>query len=125
MSQAAHLLTEARALIERGWTQGASARDKNGDVVSVASVRAVCWCPLGAIRSVTRGLDNAAVLDQNLRARFTLACPVYINHSASYSGAAWFSIAAWNDEHTTTQDDVLSAFTKAIHDAEEADEEES
>ena len=119
MSQTAHLLTEARALIERGWTQGASARNKSGHVVAAIAVRAVCWCPLGAIRRVTYGLHHAASLELDLRHRVSHAIPDaepdWTDGLCTYPK----SIAGWNDKQATTQDDVLSAFTKAIHAAEQ------
>ena len=121
MSQTAHLLTEARALIQRGWTQGASARNKSGDVVAAIAVRAVCWCPLGAIRRVTSGLDNAASLERDLKGRVSNAIPDAEPHPSDGLGTYPTSIAAWNDKQATTQDDVLSAFTKAIHAAAQSD----
>jgi hypothetical protein len=43
------LLRRARALIERGWTRSACARDPNGKVVCPTDKSAICWCAQGAL----------------------------------------------------------------------------
>lgn len=97
------ILKEARALIdEKGWTQGAHARDDRGVIVETESPKAVCFCVSGALR----------------QARVNL-------HEGLFDGLAgaadWFkeaaairSIPAWNDAPTRTKVDVLAVFDKAI-----------
>lgn len=47
---AVDILEQARELIAtRGWTQGQSARDKYGYVVSFSDANAVCYCLLVCI----------------------------------------------------------------------------
>lgn len=51
----ADILRAARDQIEdpKNWTQGAFARDANGNEVMSYSDEAVCWCAYGAIRKQT------------------------------------------------------------------------
>lgn len=51
------VLREALKLIRKPerWTQGAYARDKDGDTCAPGGGRSVCWCAVGAVREVTRG----------------------------------------------------------------------
>lgn len=46
-------LKKVRALIVRGWTRGAYARDIHGIPVKETHRSAVRWCTVGAIRKVT------------------------------------------------------------------------
>lgn len=43
---------EMKALLERGWCQGASARDGDGLIVSILDERAVQYCLVGAMDKV-------------------------------------------------------------------------
>lgn len=61
----------AFALIERAgqWTAGASARDADGVPISARSVRARCWCSIGALlvapaRSTERRAVMCALADE-------------------------------------------------------------
>lgn len=48
------VLRKARALIKKGWTQGAFARRKNGHTTEDDSAAAVKFCVRGAINRVAR-----------------------------------------------------------------------
>lgn len=93
MNQVAEKLRQARALIERGWTQGWFV---SSDGLGV--------CPIGAINKVYighatfRGGESAKRL-----LRKAIGCPC---------------IAPWNDAPERTQAEVLAAFDKAIELAE-------
>lgn len=102
MSAVADKLREARALIERGWTQGQWARGKSGRPVRYNSRFAVCWCSSGA-QARAFGKDWEGY--QDAKEMFFAA----IEHS---------NIAVWNDAPERTQAEVLAAFDKAIELAE-------
>ncbi len=93
----AETLDKARALIEKGWTQGASARGKSKRQVELNSPSAVCFCASGAInRAAPRfgGVYAAAseALKRAIGQRF---------------------IVAWNDAEGRTQAEVIQAFKEA------------
>lgn len=102
MSAVAEKLREARALVERGWTQEAYARNASGDDLEDVDgefddTEPVCWCMAGAMMKA--GLEDEAdkfVLDA-IGERY---------------------IPEWNDAPERTQAEVLAAFDKAIELAE-------
>lgn len=47
-------ITRVIKKIKRGWTKGALARDKSGEIVEVDDPTAVCWCAVGAMASTIR-----------------------------------------------------------------------
>lgn len=61
MTDTIEVLKAARELISdpKHWTQYLFARDDNGNSTQPVSVRAVCWCALGAIDRVS-GDDESA-----------------------------------------------------------------
>ena len=66
------LLVEARTLIARpeAWTQGAGARDAQGEPVGVEHEDAVSWCATGALnRAMYRHVDSLEVPPPLQRAR--------------------------------------------------------
>jgi hypothetical protein len=87
----------ALELIKQGWTQGASARDKDGKEVVSGSPEAVKWSALGAICC---SVD--ARLAKYERAKAKLAAVI---------GTA--NIIAWDDAPERTQAEVIAAFEKA------------
>jgi hypothetical protein len=97
-------LREARALIERGWTQGSSARTETGDPIGVSSKCAAQWCILGAVCATADGMEDEIKALDTLEG-VTDARPGYI--------------AEWNDAPERTQADVLAAFDRAIELAEQ------
>jgi hypothetical protein len=51
------ILIAARALLLRGWTQGAYARDASGVPCNSDSEHAECWCFEGAVNAVAYAAD--------------------------------------------------------------------
>lgn len=103
------LLKEARAIIdEKGWTQGAYARDDRGAFIDVTSSRAVCFCTLGALRRAQVDLKDSVSLDSYKTAA------LWLNEAGVPRG-----FGSWNDAPTRTKVDVLAMFDKAIALAEE------
>jgi len=88
-------LDEARALIERGWTQHQYARGKGRRRARPNGKAATCFCALGALHKAY-GIDDydsspaAAVLRQVVG-----------------------PIPQWNDDPERTQTDVVEAFERA------------
>lgn len=112
----AQVLKDAKALIadESHWTQGTSARDKDGWPLSDnASPAAVCWCSIGAL---------ARVADTGPAAPFHLypTARYYLNAAAAKAAApgshSGKSIVNFNDTHTHAE--VMEVWNKAIQLAE-------
>jgi hypothetical protein len=98
VSDVANKLDEARALIERGWTQG--------DYVVSG-----CFCASGAIGKITVGRYDEGDGDedeQDLEFRNTIsALGKAVDCEFSYE------IARWNDAPERTQAEVIDAFKRA------------
>lgn len=100
MTQTA-LLTEARALLAQGWTQKASARDKDGNPVHTMHADACQFCAVGALLKVSDPVDFEASLDVE-------------THLYAALPEGFTSIVAFNDAKGRTQDEVLALFDLAI-----------
>jgi hypothetical protein len=98
----ADVLREARALVQRGWTQRWFAKDAIGRRCHSDNPLAACWCASGALGRAS-GL-NSVVYSKAIAALNAVVGDV--------------GIAAWNDEPDRTQDEVLAAFSRAIERAE-------
>lgn len=101
MIGALEVLKSARARIAKpeNWAQGNFAYDSNGFAVASRDKHAVCWCALGAIITVLSPYSGEA--------GEWLALAIAGSRVRS-------SIPEFNDRSTTTHDDVLGAFDKAI-----------
>jgi len=94
-------LEHAASLIEKGWCQGAFAKDKNGKPVVAASPEAVAWCAAGAVMR--------AMHDKN---------------TWHLSGQIWGAIksvigteqhfSAWGEEKGRQKTDILAVFAAAV-----------
>ncbi|MGE0289088.1 MAG: hypothetical protein AB7I42_22820 [Bradyrhizobium sp.] len=82
-------LRDAAALVERGWTQGAWARNAAGNGVFYDAPDAVRWCAIGAIWADDK--------DRRWGALLALGRHVGIE------------VSAWNDLPGRTADEVLAA----------------
>jgi hypothetical protein len=100
------VLVRSRALIAKGWTQAAAARDANGRECAAFAAEAISWCAAGAICCCIRpgGASYNAVA-------------AAMGFSSAI--AAPDSLPVFNDRQTTTQQDVLDAFDRAIAKCEE------
>jgi len=78
------------------WTQGCSARDKRGMVVSPCDRDVVCWCVMGAIR-------KCAVGDKQLNEWMCKLIDVI----------GLVDITIWNDDPSTIFKEVKAALKKA------------
>ena len=93
------ILTDARRLIEKGWTQFHFACDVNGMDVDPTNPNACGWCAMGAIWAVT-GYDMTGTYMNTCR---------ILNDLIDFN-----SIFQFNDYAETTQDDVIALYDKAI-----------
>ena len=92
------VLISARGFIEKGWTQGAGARDKYECHVSAKDPDARSWCALGALDAVNP--------DGYIR---LLEIWAYLNSLVDTS-----CVDEFNDYEDTTQKDVLDLYDRAI-----------
>lgn len=90
-----HVLTEARELVRKGWTQGAFARDVKGKPCIVYTQEAVTFCPTGAMARSSVGMGPS----------FVLAFGVFME---SIEG----SVHDWN--WISTHEEVLAHFDETI-----------
>ena len=92
------VLIQARALILKGWTQEAFARDADGEPVSAKDPDACSWCVVGAVVAAYPDWDNLSKGLWDFLGRFVdEPCP-----------------DEFNDLPETTQTDVLALFDRAI-----------
>ncbi len=94
MLTATEILLAARAKIEKGWTQGAYARDRHGEKVGPLDTKAVCWCVEGVFFAI--GVTPSSAGDYFSTAIGTEDYP------------------CWNDQLSRTQAEVLAAFDRAV-----------
>jgi len=87
------ILIGAKGFIERGWTQGELARDKQGNAVRPEDPNAVCWCVEGAIK--------AAGCNEKWR---------QIKEVLKEHGS--FPAYRWNDDSDRTKEEVLEMLDK-------------
>lgn len=106
------ILKEARRLIdEKGWTQGAFARDISGSPASnPGSMIATRFCVAGACLAASSRLEGDPDQDRTRVRLSALGLFREVNDVAE--------TPAWNDAPSRTKDDVLRAFDRAIAEAE-------
>ena len=103
---AAEMLSEARALLARGWCQFDNALDEDSDPVDPTSASARSWSASGALLAVWeqwRSAGKPAELVSRGYAEATLALKAIAG-----------DIAPWNDTPERTHEQVLAAFDHAI-----------
>ena len=104
------ILIRARALIERGWTQKCTARNKAGIPCSVCDDDASAWSISGALDAAKTQMfglmDSAAFHD----ATQTLRDVIF----PQSKGPSHLSLPDWNDTPGRTKDEVLAPFDDAI-----------
>lgn len=100
------ILSAARELIAKDgvWTQGAYARDVNGDEVSESSTAAVCFCSVGALHRAG-GRHQAGTLRTIKEA---------VNMLSEGLLSDGLHLENWNDEPNRTQAEVVALFDRTI-----------
>jgi hypothetical protein len=109
---AAAMLTEARGLLVRGWSQRAQARDGTGEVVLAWSEDARSWSLLGALLASWHshnGRRDATFVAHGLDARALGDATQVIG---DVTGTA--SIEGSNDDPARTLDEVIATIDRAL-----------
>ncbi len=104
MNPTVNLLTQARAVIERGWCQGCFARDAQGQPIESTDPLAETFCIRGATRVI-------APNDDDVRARAHRHLEDVI---IALTDGDCDSIASYNDDTSRTQAEILAVFDAAI-----------
>jgi len=108
MKTAEQILLDAAALIRKGWTKGAYARDATGQWVESIKSTAVCWCAEGAIyRASPRG---AVTVCQEAQARFSALFP---NNGVGRHGEEVRGSVYFNDYVAKDAEEVAQALERA------------
>ena len=105
------VLQNGRVLVAEGWTQGASARDRDGRAVHPWSADARSWSILGAIICGDETRQGRVSVTRLAEAVVLMAA---VLDSASLND--------WNDAPARTQADALAGFDAAIASAAERPE---
>lgn len=110
MTDARRILLAAADLIEPPgrWTQGAEARDADGedaDSLLASSGPPVCWCALGALWHVARPRDST---QPRRAAHVTFDAAVVALQSVTGE-----PVVPWNDTKGRTQEEVVRALRRA------------
>jgi hypothetical protein len=110
---AAAILSEARGLLLRGWSRGAQARDRAGNVVSAWSEEARSWSLLGGLlASWYRQQDAGPDLDFVAHDFDARAIGDATQAIGEVTGTA--SIEGWNDDPARTFDEVIATIDRAL-----------
>lgn len=96
---AVQVLMEGKKLIERGWCQGALARNEGGLRVPIYDSRVTSVCSVGALVAGSAEHGDVCEAEDLLR----VAAGVY--HS---------DVPTWNDDPQRTKEEVIQAFDDAI-----------
>lgn len=95
------ILVEAkRLLVEKGWTQGAYARDKYGRMQEIPNAGATCFCAYGALMVAS----NAPRASD----------PIFTETYGFMDVVCGGSVAKFNDAEGRTKEEMLATFDKAI-----------
>ena len=81
---------EAMTFVEKGWTQRASARTKEGHTCNPSNKSAVSWCLTGALCAASERLLG----------------PGFLENIMNRLGPNMFSVL-WNDDSHRTQEEVV------------------
>lgn len=100
------MLREARALVTRGWCQGASGEDGDGNAIEPWSSAACRWSIAGALVAVWAYRRRASYKREDAIAAFQRANLALL--------AAVGPLRAWNDAPGRTREDAVTAFDRAI-----------
>lgn len=107
---ASQILSRAQDLVKTGWTQGALARDKNGQYTSEYSLEACSFCTLGAYFRAARELSVQDVeVMQRVRVLAWSSLETAINEFPGGRG----NISSFNDNPIRTVEQVIAVFEKA------------
>lgn len=95
-------LTEARKLLEKGWTKNAYARNANGVSVEEDNPNACSFCVRGALNRAYASLETHLLVGRVVKAR---------------TGGLWLHL--WNDAPGRTQGEVLAMIDEVLKEVSE------
>jgi len=104
---ALEILREARARVARGWCQGTSGEDGDGNAIEPWSPAAQRWSAVGALVAVWDDLRKASSDREDAIAAFQEA-------NLSLLAVVGGRLRAWNDMPSRSRNDVITAFDRAI-----------
>jgi TolB-like protein len=90
-------LTEARKLLEKGWTQNAYARNANGVAVDEENPNACSFCVRGALNRAHASLETHLLVGRVVKER---------------TGGLWVHL--WNDAPGRTREEVLAMIDEIL-----------
>ena len=108
------VLIAARALVARGWTQRAYARDaQQNKIHDLTHPDVACMCAVGAIiASDSEAVSERGTITDSLNALLG-SIEDQTSSRRAFTSASQL-IASWNDAPERTQADVIAAFDRAI-----------
>jgi hypothetical protein len=109
---AAAMLSEARGLLVSGWSRGAQARDRAGNVVPAWSEDARSWSLLGALLASWQRQDEDLDVDFVAHAIDARALGDATQAIGEVTGTA--AIERWNDDPARTLDEVVVTIDRAL-----------
>ena len=113
-------LRKMRELLAKGWTQGAWARDGEGQDVFTDSETATCFCLAGASTRTRSGVQKL-IPNALLRALDCVEPDLAGRYDKSNDFTVRLIIVRWNDRPGRTQSEVLALIDRAIEIAEESE----
>lgn len=101
---------------EGAWTQGVSARDRNGSPVGIKSDNAICWCLLGALHKVCEYTGRNLHGEKSQGKVWDVLYSVAEKESANSGDSR--NISQWNDDPSRNQSEVVNLLRKvAAHES--------
>lgn len=85
-----------RLLLEKDWTQGAYARDRNGRSTCIELLDAVCFCMVASMEVAYQNIEDFRDAIKKVRNSLNVG-----------------SISLWNDDPARTKEEVCAALRKA------------
>ena len=95
----------------RRWTKGAWARDLNHVPCASSSSEACSWCAIGAVAAATTKLHNRLDSPYSVLASAKADAMLKL---AAFTPVEGICVAVFNDNESTTHEDIMKLFDKAI-----------
>ena len=108
------LLVEARDAIRSGWTKFAPARNKAGKRVDILDGSATCWCLTGSLDRVYFQDPDTHWGGPDELHPLRVAHELLVRFVPKTEYGIVATLADYNDLPSTTREDVIAMFDKAI-----------
>ena len=106
------ILEDAIETIKQGWTQGANARDLDGNVVPPNDDSACRWCLMGAVYRSDGYASSSFDADAYVKLKTSLS--VFSLLGRLLGDGENYLLSGWNDDVRRTREDVLVLLNKAL-----------